>query len=118
MNNIRSRPFLITVGLIIIDIAFFGLTNPKNVAPILLMVGFGLVMLTIYWLFLNMQKLIAIYIPWLKAQKYFSLSLALSCGAVMALQSIGQLTARDSLLIFLAVLVVYAYTSYGRKSSS
>ncbi|MDL2341460.1 MAG: hypothetical protein QFB87_00035 [Patescibacteria group bacterium] len=118
MKNIRSRPFWLTIGLIITDALFFGLTNPVKVASILLIAGFALVLLTMYWLLYNLQRLSALYVPWLAGQKQLSLTVVIGLGVLLALQSVGQLTSRDSLLITLAASVLYAYSVYGKRSAS
>lgn len=116
MKHMRSRPFWFGLGLFITDALFFGLTNPVRVASIFLMVGFALVLLTVYWLVFNFQKIAGFYMPWLTTQKYLSLTVVACVGILLALQSIGQLTPRDTLLIPFAAFVVYAYASYGKKS--
>ena len=115
MKKMRSRSFWLSIGLIITDIAFFGLTNPVKVASILLIAGFGLLVVTMYWLLLNIQKIAGLYMPWLLRQKNLSLSISLLVGLLLALQSIGQLTVRDMLLVPAAGLVLYAYLAYGKK---
>lgn len=117
MSYVRSRPVWLGIGLIITNGLFFGLTNPNRVPSIFLMVGFALILMTLYWLVYNLQKMTAFYIPWLSRQKYLTVSIVVCLGMLLALQSIGQLTTRDTLLVPLATLVIYAYTSYGRKST-
>ena len=118
MQSIRSRPFWLSIGLLITDGLYFGLTNPVKVASIMLIIGFGLVVLSFYWLFYNLQKFLAVYAPWLGGQKYLCLTATAAVGTILALQSVGQLTARDALLIPLAAAVLYAYLTYGKKSAS
>ena len=118
MNNIRRRSFWLSLGLIVTDGLFFGLTNPVKVASILLIVGFALLMVTVYWLFYNLQKILGLYAPWLSRQRKLSLSLSGGMGALLALQSVGQLTIRDSLLIPLAALALYAYFGYNKHAAS
>ena len=118
MHNLYKPAFWLSSSLIIADGLFFGLTNPVRVASILIIVGFALLLLSFYWVFYSLQKLIALYVPWLSRQKYLSLSAVVGAGAIVALQSVGQISARDFLLIPLAVVVLYAYTSYGKNSAS
>lgn len=117
MKHIRSRPFWLSIGLIISDGLFFGLTNPVKVASILVIIGFALVTLTVYWLSFNVQKVLALYAPWLSRQRKLSLTITGGVASLMALQSIGQLTVRDSLLIPLAAAAVYAYLGYNRHAT-
>ena len=117
MKNIRSRPFWLSIGLIITDGLFFGLTNPVKVASIVVIVGFALLTLSVYWLSYNLQKILSLYAPWLSRQRNLSLTLTGGLASLLALQSIGQLTMRDSLLIPVAALAVYAYLGYGKRST-
>ncbi len=118
MKYTRHRPFWFSIGLLITDSLFFGLTSPANIAPTLILVGFGLLMLTAYWLSCNVQKVLALYAPWLSRQRKLSALVTGGIAALIALQSIGQLTARDSLLIPLAAVALYAYFGYGRRAST
>lgn len=118
MKNIRSRPFWLSIGLIISDSLFFGLTNPVRVASIMLMVGFLLLMLTAYWLLYNVQKVLAVYAPWLRQQRKIVVVATCGLATIVALQSIGQLTARDGLLIPLALSAVYFYAGLNRRSAN
>ena len=117
MNYTRGRPSLFSLGLIIIDGLFFGLTNPNNIASVLLIVGFALILLTLCWLLYNLQKVASLYIPWVASQKYLSLSAALVVALLLALQSVGQLTPRDALLVTIASIILYAYLGYSQKTA-
>ena len=116
MKYIPRRPLWLTIGLAVTDGLFFGLTNPANVASILLIVGFVLFVMTVFWLIYNLQKLLAVYAPWLGRQTKLSLAMTAGIAALLALQSIGQLTARDSLLIPLTALALYAYFGYSQRT--
>lgn len=116
MRHIKSRPVVYTIGLITINGLFFGLTNPGTVPSIMLIAGFGLVLATFYWLFYNLQRLAELYVPSLSKQKQLPATLIIVLGTLLALQSVGQLTFRDSLLIPLAATVFYMYTAYGKSS--
>ena len=116
MKIIRSRPFWILISLIISDGLFFGLTNPTNVPSFMVIVGFLLLLLTMYGLLYNFQKLLAVYAPWLSRQRNLVSTLTAGLGLVIALQSIGQLTVRDGLLIPLAAIALYGYFSLSKRT--
>lgn len=118
MDTLRSRPFWLTVALFITDGLFFSMTNPIKVASILLIVGFALLLVTAYWLLYKVQRLAGVYVPRLRARRRLSLAITAVLGLLLALQSVGQLTTRDSLLIIIAALVLYSYTTYGKQSPS
>ena len=118
MKQIRYRSNLLSSGLLMTDGLFFGLTSPSSVAPALVLVGFGLLVLTTYWLFYNLQKIVALYAPWLSRQRKLSVSLTGGLASLLALQSVGQLTARDVLIIPLAEVALYAYFGYGKRATA
>ena len=117
MKYIHSRPVWFGAALFITDLLFFGFTNPKQVASILLIVGFGLVLLNLYYLIYGLQRAAGLYIPWVAKRKSLRISLLSCIGLILALLSIGQLTTRDIVLIPLATLVITAYFSYRQPSA-
>lgn len=116
MKHNRYTSIGLPMALIITDGLFYGLTRPVYVAPGLVLIGFCLLVLTAYSLINNMQKLLAVYAPWLSRQKKLSFFLTAGTTTLIALQSIGQLTVRDSVLIPLVAVVVYAYFGYSKRA--
>jgi len=97
------------------DGLFFGLTNPSKVSTIWLMVGFVLAVASIYWLARGFVALLGLYSKALRKQhKRLVRAFTLSGAVLIALQSIGQLTFRDLVVLLPLVLIGYFYVSYMR----
>jgi len=103
-------------GLAIIDGLFFGLTNPARVPSLLLIVGFGLVVVSLYAGLRLVMSIGGVYNPWFQRQQRPVGYITGVVAAVLALQSIGQLSLRDVvvLLVLSAVLAVYYGYSKGK----
>lgn len=119
LKTLRHSQFWLTTGLLIIDSLFFTLTNPSNVASVLLMVGFILLALT---MFIGITKLLALsglYGLPLGPHKYrLALFGTAVLGGLVALQSIGELTIRDLIVVLPLALILYVYLSYTHSRES
>ena len=99
------------------DAAFFGLTNPSRVATVWLMVGFILAVASIYWLSRGLVALLGLYSKAIRRQHTRLVrAFTISGGALVALQSVGQLTLRDLAVLLPLVIIGYFYLSYARAS--
>jgi hypothetical protein len=100
--------------LLVMDGLFFGLTDPSKVNSLFLIAGFILLGLSLYLLVqivlsfleklgfkINNRRKIAVFV------------VILSC-LLLALQSIGQLSARDVLIIIPLAILLYIYAAYVR----
>lgn len=105
-------------GLIAIDILFFGFTNPTNVASWLLIVGFGLVVATLYVSLRLALSIGGVYNPWFQRQRRPVAYLTGVLAAMLALQSIGQLSLRDSVVLLVLSAVLAVYYGYSRKNAA
>ena len=104
-------------GLVLVaaDALFFTTTNPNKVASSVLIVGFVLVALTIYGLLRVMLAAAAFYgLPLKNRGRRIALLSGISTAIGVALQSLGELTLRDVIVLILLTGLVYVYTSYGR----
>lgn len=113
--NLKFRPTIAGLVLLVADGLFFTLTNPNAVPSSILIVGFVLFALSLYGLLRLLLAGMAFYgVPVNRHSKRIALVLGL-CGSVaIALQSLGELTARDLLVLSLLSVIAYVYTSYGR----
>ena len=95
------------------DALFFGLINPVKAYAIVLVIGFILLVLTLY---VAIDLLLALgerIIPFsLHTRRKIALALTLVLGLLIAMQSIGQLTPKDVLAVIPLVLVLSFYFSY------
>ena len=104
--------FLATLGA---DALFFGFTNPSKVATVWLMIGFMLAIVSIYWISRGLVALLGLYSKVIRRQHTRLVrAFTISGAALVALQSIGQLTLRDLAVLLPLVIVGYFYLSYAR----
>jgi hypothetical protein len=115
MKYLHSRAALAGIGLFITNLIFFGFTNPNQVEPIFLILGFTLLLINIYYALSVLQKTAGLYVPWLAKQKNLRYGLLICLGVLLALQSIGQLSSRDLVLVPLTTFVLLAYFSYSKS---
>ena len=114
-KHIKRWPIALVLGL---DAAFFGFTDPSRVAAAMVMVGFGLFVANLYMV---MSAFIGIA-GWYgvsfgsHARRVAAVATGVISGAV-ALQSVGQLSVRDIIVVLPFAVILYMYTSYGQQSS-
>ncbi len=104
------------LGILALDSAFFMLTDPNRVSSILLMVGFLLIVATIYVLFDRLYLIAQLYGLALGSKpRRFSLIGTIVVAGLVGLQSMGELTARDLLVVVPLAIIMYLYLSYGKS---
>jgi hypothetical protein len=113
--NLKIRPTLTVFLLLVADGLFFTLTNPNSVPSGVLIVGFVLLAISLYVVLRLSLTAMAFYgLPLNQHSKRIALVLGLSGSLGIALQSLGELTARDILVLSLLSAIAYVYMSYGR----
>jgi hypothetical protein len=115
---LRHSRFWQGMALLIADGLFFGLTNPAQVVSMGLMVGFLLAAASLYYLCgvcLAAGKLYGLSLG--RPRRVAAFAAGISAG-LLALQSIGELSVRDLLVLTPLVLVLYIYLGYGRYKSA
>ena len=114
LKILKKRLFWLAILLVILDGLFFGLTNPTNVNSIFLIVGFVLLGGSIYVLTqIVLTFLIKLGFKIKNGGKIAGFIVVLSC-LLLAQQSIGQLSARDVLIIIPLSVLLYIYAAYVR----
>lgn len=100
------------------DLAVFGVANPESAPSQILFVGFLLLVANFYVILLAALKLAAWYgvSPGRRRQRFIWLMTAVFSG-LAALQSIGELSPRDVLVLFPLASLLYLYLSYGRAQT-
>lgn len=98
------------------DLVVFGGTNPHSAPSIVLFIGFLLLATNFYALLLGALKLVAWYglSPGRYHKRFIRVAAGLFSG-VVALQSIGELSSRDVLVLLPLAFIAYLYLSYGRR---
>lgn len=112
------RKIILISGLGVIDTLFFGFTNPARVPSLLLIVGFGLVVVT---LFVGLRLLLSIgeiYNPWFRRQRRPVGYITGVLAAMLALQSIGQLSLRDVVVLLVLSAVLAVYYDYSKSKTA
>ena len=107
------------LGVLVVDGLFFSLVNPLSAHALIIVLGFGLLVLTIYLsidLLLGLAQRVVAFSAGLR-RRLLDASTMLA-GLLLAMQSIGQLALRDLLVIMPLVAVLAFYVSYQRKQNA
>lgn len=116
MKQLLKHPKVgLLIGLFAIDTIFFSLTNPSTVPSIFLIVGYCLILLTLYWLLRGALAVAGLYSARVGRQRRLVAFLTAGAGLLVGLQSIGQLTLRDVIVVLLLAVILYAYLTYAKK---
>jgi uncharacterized protein (DUF3820 family) len=113
---LRHRKFILMTGLVAIDALFFGLTNPNRVPSLLLIVGFGLVVATLYTVLRLVLSIGEVYSAWFRRQRRPVGFVTVVLAAMLALQSIGQLALRDVVVLLVLSAVLAVYYNYSKSN--
>jgi hypothetical protein len=120
----KCRPAWRGAGLLVLDMLFFGSLNPQRVASFVLIIGFGLLSLTTYWLLAGLTALPGLYGLSTHASRSgrhrsrLVAPLTALVAGLIALQSIGQLAPRDVLVLTVLTLLLSVYMSYARTTQA
>lgn len=103
------------LGLLVIDAGFFGLTDPSRAASGYFIIAFLLLSLSIFLVVDSLFKLTKWYGIELKHRARFVGAIGGGVCGLIALQSIGQLSSRDVVLLLPLGLLAYMYVSYAPR---
>jgi hypothetical protein len=106
------------LGLLIADAVLLGGTNAGKVSAGLLMLGFGLVIGSVYWLIYACLAVLRLYGLVIRQKRRLAATLAGLAACVLALQSVGELNAKDVLLLLPLITIGYSYISYSLDQRS
>jgi hypothetical protein len=96
-----------------VDVLFFSLVNPVKAYAIVIIVGFALLVMTLYVLIDFLLALGERIIPFsLSTKRRIAQASTLVLGLLIAMQSIGQLTIKDILAVIPLIIVLSIYFSY------
>jgi len=117
MQKIRTSSHLQQLAaLLVVDVLFFGFTDPAEIPSAGLIIGFLLFAVTLYQLVRGLFKIGAWYgFGFSKAQQRLARIMTAVIAAAVGLQSMGQLGGRDLLVLLPCALVAYMYVSYGSR---
>jgi len=115
MKLLRHTRFWQGLGLLVADGIFFTLTNSSRVVSSLLMLGFLLLVISLYYLYSWLLAAAQLYgLPFSSHRRRLTLFVTGVSACLLALQSIGELSARDGLVLLPLAVVLYIYLGYGR----
>lgn len=119
LRRFTSRPLaLYGLPLLVTDAAFFGFTNPNKLPTGLLIVGFILLGFTLYLALRSVIAGLALYgIRTGSHNRRLAVMISLAIIIMVALQSIGELTLRDVVVLLLLNVIIYGYISYGQTKT-
>ncbi|HVW22955.1 MAG TPA: hypothetical protein VHB51_00500 [Candidatus Saccharimonadales bacterium] len=110
MKLLHHRRFWLSLGLVCLDGLFFSATDPQHITSFFIIGGFLLLGATLY----QLVRLLLVGLSWYGLKLKHRRRLAIwSSGAitlVLALQSIGELTNKDMLVILPLLIMLYGYT--------
>ena len=111
LTHKRIWPVLV---LLLADGLLFSYTDATSVPSYVVMIGFLLLAATLYQLVRGGLALTALY--GLKIKRRHSLSLFMTgvIAGLIALQSVGQLSQRDFLVVLPLIILGYTYSAYAR----
>ena len=124
MNTVKLKPHakrkLIRLGaLFVVDALFFSLVNPVQAHAVVTIVGFVLLVLTLYVLIDFLLAVSERIIPFsAHAKRRMALATTLVAALLIAMQSIGQLTVKDILAVIPLIVVLSIYFSYMLKKQA
>lgn len=104
-------------GLLVADLLLFGTTNPSNTLSFMLIVGFVLLSATIYYLLDGLLIFLKLYGLTIRSRKRVLRTASMVICGILALQSMGQLSARDILILGPLTVVAYFYAAYYKGSA-
>ncbi len=119
MKFVSRSHFWLLIGLLMADIVLFGVGNPHSAASWVLIIGFLLLAVNFYVLMLGLLRLASWYGLSLSRHRQRVARIATGVfGGLVALQSIGQLSPHDPLMLVPLVILAYLYLSYGSRKSA
>ena len=109
---IRSVRYWQVFTVLIGDIILYTRSNAATVAPIVLIGGFILLVLTTYVLVYGLCSIARLYGLPIRHKQRVATFLSIITGLIVALQSIGELSSRDIFVLIPLVVIGYAYATY------
>ena len=110
---------IVSLGVIcLLDILLFMMSNPRNAPPLILMIGFLLAVATLYYairLGLAVAKFYGVPLGGHAAR--VAVAMTAVSGSLMALQTMGQLTVRDVVILLPFLVLAYGYFNYAKTAS-
>lgn len=114
---LKKRPVWRLILLLVIDALLFGNVDAAEAGTAVIITGFVMLVLTIYYILYNLLSLFGLYGFKVKHKRQAALYMTIVAGIVVALQSTGELGSRDIWVLLPLVILGYFYSSYVGKTS-
>ena len=112
----KTKLVRLSLALFVLDIIFFGGLNSSRVSQIILEVGYVTLLANIYLLSYSLTSLIRLYGIVIKNPKRFSIYATSFLGVIIGLQSVGELSGHDIIVVLLLAVGSYSYLNYVGKT--
>lgn len=116
MKIVSRSQFWRLTGLLVADSILFATTDPQEVPSLVLIVGFLLFTATAYCLIRAFLTALSVYgvLPSSSHRRRLARVITGLFAGLVALQSIGQLSSRDVLVLLPLTIMAYLYVTYGK----
>lgn len=114
MKKKSTRKLITVICLVVLNGLFFSILNPNNVNSIILIVGFLFLGLTLYSIIELILYLIFSSGLKIKNRKRIAVFISILLVGLLGLQSIGQLSLKDILVITPLWILLFIYITYIR----
>lgn len=98
------------------DLLVFGAVNPTDAPSFMLIVGFLLLSATVYFVLDGLVAFIGLYGLPARHRRRVLRTAALVISGILALQSMGQLSARDIVILMPLTALLYFYLAYSKSA--
>ena len=116
IKYIKNRLLQEAIVLFVLDVAFFGNINTNKVAQFVLIIGFVLLVSSLYVAIYGAISLIKLYGVPVRRKKRLSIYAAAFFGLIIALQSMGELSPKDVIVVCMMAVVGYCYINYAKAN--
>lgn len=113
---IKQLHFWRVSGLLLADLILFGSTDPSDTPSFMLIVGFLMLSATLYYLLDGILSFMRLYGLPARHRKRLLKAAAILTSGVIALQSMGQLSTKDILILTPLTGLLYFYLAYSKSA--
>lgn len=119
MHLLKKRGSKLLLVTLLLDVLFFTSTDPAKVSPLWLIVGFVLAVASLHGLFRILLWATSVYFKAVrKQQRQLAAGFTVLAALLLGMQSMGQLSVKDLLVLTPLCLLGYFYVRYNRRTAS
>ncbi|PIZ62282.1 hypothetical protein COY17_02710 [Candidatus Saccharibacteria bacterium CG_4_10_14_0_2_um_filter_52_9] len=113
---IKNKHVLRLSGLLTVDGLLFAGSDAARVPSFIVMVGFLLLAVTLYYFIYAGLGITKVYGLKIRGRRQLALYLTVITAGLIALQSIGQLSQRDVTVLLPLAIIAYLYSAYAKTA--